>query len=63
MSWAIGFSKNQNRKDGKTFDKKAPDFATDKTSLWRDAEQQQQAVIVKPALAPRLISMKITLTK
>lgn len=47
------------RKDGKSFDKKAPNIETEKNTLWRDPEKKKEADKIKADLSKNLSRLNI----
>lgn len=50
------------RKDGKSFDKKAPNFKTEKNTLWRDLEKQKEADAINLNLSKKLSELNISIS-
>lgn len=50
------------RKDGKSFDKKAPNFKTEKSTLWRDLEKQKEADAINLNLSKSLSELNISIS-
>ena len=49
------------RKDGKSFDKKAPNFKIEQNSLWRDADKQKEADQMNANTNKQLAGLNIVL--
>lgn len=49
------------RESGVTFSKKAPNFNTQKRSLWRDIEKQKEADHINDTLCEKLLAIKVVL--
>lgn len=49
------------RKDGKSFDKKAPNFEIERNTLWRDAEKQKEADQMNANINKQLADLNIVL--
>ena len=49
------------RKDGKSFDKKAPNFGIERNTLWRDAEKQKEADQMNTSTNKQLADLNIVL--
>lgn len=49
------------RKDGKSFDKKAPNFKIERNALWRDPEKQKEADQIKADIKAQLTELNIVL--
>lgn len=49
------------RANGKSFDKKAPNFEIQKNSLWRDADKQKEADLAKESINRQLKERNIIL--
>ena len=50
------------RKDGKSFDKKAPNFKTERNTLWRDLEKQKEADAINLNLSKSLGELNILIS-
>lgn len=50
------------RKDGKSFDKKAPNFKTERNTLWRDLEKQKEADAINLNLSKSLGELNISIS-
>ena len=49
------------RKDGKSFDKKAPNYETERNTLWRDADKQKEADQMNASINTQLSKLNIVL--